>query len=53
MGSGFLILQIMVCINNRSKPIFPTVDDDGAARMVEGKFLNIQPHFCSHDYWKL
>ncbi|KAJ0647694.1 hypothetical protein HanRHA438_Chr15g0692461 [Helianthus annuus] len=28
-------------------------DDDGVARMVEGRFLNLQPHFCSHDYWKL
>ncbi|KAM0012514.1 hypothetical protein Hdeb2414_s0052g00752991 [Helianthus debilis subsp. tardiflorus] len=28
-------------------------DDDVVARMVEGRFLNMQPHFCSHDYWKL
>ncbi|MFS7985660.1 hypothetical protein Hanom_Chr11g01001131 [Helianthus anomalus] len=28
-------------------------DDDDVARMVEGRFLNLQPHFCSHDFWKL
>ncbi|KAM0068063.1 hypothetical protein Hdeb2414_s0002g00068821 [Helianthus debilis subsp. tardiflorus] len=28
-------------------------DDDVVARMVECRFLNMQPHFCSHDYWKL
>ncbi|KAJ0715676.1 hypothetical protein HanPI659440_Chr13g0504011 [Helianthus annuus] len=28
-------------------------DDDGVARMVEGRFLNQQPDFYNNDYWKL
>ncbi|MFS7966280.1 hypothetical protein Hanom_Chr09g00771971 [Helianthus anomalus] len=32
---------------------FPTIGDDGVAKMAEGMFLNLQPHFCSLDYWKL
>ncbi|KAJ0694467.1 hypothetical protein HanPI659440_Chr15g0609151 [Helianthus annuus] len=27
---------------------FIASDDDGVARMVEVRFLNLQPHFCSH-----
>ncbi|MFS7953484.1 hypothetical protein Hanom_Chr07g00619201 [Helianthus anomalus] len=33
--------------------VFLTFDDDGAARMVEGRFLNLQPHFVAFDYWKV
>ncbi|KAJ0946920.1 hypothetical protein HanRHA438_Chr01g0009331 [Helianthus annuus] len=28
-------------------------DDDGAARMVEGRFLKVQPHFAASDYRKI
>ncbi|MFS8021702.1 hypothetical protein Hanom_Chr16g01430481 [Helianthus anomalus] len=29
------------------------VDDDGAPRMVEDRFLNVQPHFAASDYRKI
>uniref|UniRef100_A0A251SAP8 Uncharacterized protein n=1 Tax=Helianthus annuus TaxID=4232 RepID=A0A251SAP8_HELAN len=32
---------------------FIASDDDGVARMVEVRFLNLQPHFCSHGYLKI
>ncbi|MFS7930092.1 hypothetical protein Hanom_Chr04g00340051 [Helianthus anomalus] len=28
-------------------------NDDGAARMVDGRFLNLQPHFAAFDYRKI
>ncbi|KAJ0856625.1 hypothetical protein HanRHA438_Chr13g0580541 [Helianthus annuus] len=33
--------------------LFIGSDDDGVARMVEGRFLNLQPDFYNNDYWKL
>ncbi|KAJ0829410.1 hypothetical protein HanLR1_Chr00c0002g0688781 [Helianthus annuus] len=33
--------------------LLAVIDDDGVAKLVEGRFRNLQPHFCSHVYWEL
>ncbi|MFS7928395.1 hypothetical protein Hanom_Chr04g00320261 [Helianthus anomalus] len=52
------ILNLLVLISvfdwggdDEKKPV--AFDDYGAARTVDGRFFNLQPHFCSHfDYLK-
>ncbi|MFS7962523.1 hypothetical protein Hanom_Chr08g00727601 [Helianthus anomalus] len=33
--------------SDSSKHFFRQIDDDGTARMVDGRFLNLQPHFAA------
>ncbi|KAJ0846275.1 hypothetical protein HanRHA438_Chr15g0723061 [Helianthus annuus] len=54
---GFVITGDRFCkwfpVVPRGADRFIASDDDGVARMVEVRFLNLQPHFCSHGYLKI
>ncbi|MFS7953442.1 hypothetical protein Hanom_Chr07g00618651 [Helianthus anomalus] len=47
-----IVENIFFLGSDSSKHFFPTIDDDGVARMVKGRFLTCNP-LCSHDFWKL
>ncbi|KAF5771811.1 hypothetical protein HanXRQr2_Chr13g0569281 [Helianthus annuus] len=46
---GSCLVPVVPCGADR----FIGSDDDGVTRIVEGRFLNLQPDFYNNYYWKL